>query len=101
MMNIEEKYLKEDIYSKKEHDELIDFADDISRYGDAVKKAISFSEKTLNIKDIDKRMYELHEIRRKAKSKKFKIHVIDTFNSYFLNISEGYYENVDTSREGT
>lgn len=100
-MNIEDKYLTEDIYTKKEHDELIDFADDMVKYGSVVKKAISFSEKSLNIRDIDRRMDELHDIRRKAKSKKFKIHVIDTFNSYFLNISEGYYENVDTSREGT
>ena len=100
MMNIEEKYLTEDIYSKKEHDILIDFADDLSKYSDDMKKVISFSPKTLNIKDIDRRKEILYNMYRKAKTRNFK-KVVDTFIEYFSNIAEGYYENVDTSREGT
>lgn len=93
------KYLNETSYSRKEHDKMIDFAEDLARYGDDLKKIISVAK--FNENEIDNRSMALYKIRNQAKSPKFKNDVVDVFIDYLKDISESFWTNVDTSREGT
>jgi len=98
-MNIEEKYLSEKTYPPKEHSDLMDFADDIDRYGSEIKKLIFMNKITGD--EIEKRKDGFLKMRNKAKSTKFKVAVVDIFINFLTEIQEGYYTNIDTSREGT
>lgn len=104
-MAIEDKYLREstgkNIATEKRYNNISDFAEDLAKYGKKIAiNVFVFNPEKTNIKEIDKNKMELIRIRNQAKTQNFK-NIVDEFISFYTDVSEGYWEDVDTSREGT
>lgn len=119
-MAVEDKYLKETIRSNisndKRYRQLVNLANDLDDYGKKMYDLIfmegfgrlgssggfSFvknSPREIN-KELNRRKMELIKIRNRALTQDFK-NIVDEYIEFINDILEGYWENVDTSREGT
>lgn len=100
-MAVEDKYLKESIATEKRYDNLSNLAEDLEKYGKKVDvNFFTFNPEKTNIKEIDKKKMELLRIRNQAKTQEFK-NIVDEFISFYEDVGEGYWTDIDTSREGT
>lgn len=104
-MSIEDKYLKEDFSHKSRYEKLMNFTNDMEDFSDKLYDLVTMQDfDKLNPSQINRelkrRKMELIRIRNKALTQQFK-NIIDDYISFNVDISEGYWEDVDTSREGT
>ncbi len=110
-MSIDDKYLTEvtraGISNEKRYDSLRDLIEDLSDISHEADNILPnnfymrvFKAKNITIKELDNMKYNLLRLRNKVKTQQAK-NIVDEYIQFIGDISEGYWENVDTSREGT